>query len=292
MADYESVLCVKNEVFVYQIPARTTNRGYRAADWKLEEPDWTGKLRVVAKGRDLTIKLEDKNSGELFALCPVEAYPSPVIEQVLDSSRYFVIRIQDGSNRHAFIGIGFTDRSDSFDLLVAIQDHFKYVKREEAEKTESTNAESLDSQPKLDLGFKEGQTIKINIATKKPGDSTPSNKPRPKANLGGGLLPPPPGSSSKIVPPPRPAGIIAQRTSVPATNKTAGSQPQATNLDLLLDLGPSSNIPSSKTPASASSASDEWDEFTGALSTKLSIKPNTTTATTTQRAATGWENFE
>ena len=28
-ADYERVLCVKNEVFVYRIPARTSNRGYR-----------------------------------------------------------------------------------------------------------------------------------------------------------------------------------------------------------------------------------------------------------------------
>ena len=29
MEEYESVLCVKSEVFVYRIPARTSNRGYR-----------------------------------------------------------------------------------------------------------------------------------------------------------------------------------------------------------------------------------------------------------------------
>jgi len=29
MEEYESVLCVKHEVFVYRIPARTSNRGYR-----------------------------------------------------------------------------------------------------------------------------------------------------------------------------------------------------------------------------------------------------------------------
>jgi len=36
---------------------------YRAADWQLDTPDWTGRLRVVSKGRDVFIKLEDKVSG-------------------------------------------------------------------------------------------------------------------------------------------------------------------------------------------------------------------------------------
>lgn len=38
----------------------------RAADWKLDAPDWTGRLRVVAKGKNMHIKLEDKLSGEPF----------------------------------------------------------------------------------------------------------------------------------------------------------------------------------------------------------------------------------
>jgi len=37
-------------------------------------------------------------------------------------SRVFVVCI----GRAAFIGLGFADRGDSFDLLVSIQDHFKY----------------------------------------------------------------------------------------------------------------------------------------------------------------------
>ena len=76
------------------------------------------------------LKLEDKGSGELFAACPVDAYPGPAVEAVTDSSRYFVIRIMDDGGRSAFIGIGFSDRSDSFDLNVALQDHFKGVKKE------------------------------------------------------------------------------------------------------------------------------------------------------------------
>lgn len=42
---------------------------FRAADWKLDQPDWTGRMRVVAKGKDLAIKLEDKTSGVSHCLC-------------------------------------------------------------------------------------------------------------------------------------------------------------------------------------------------------------------------------
>lgn len=31
------------------------------------------------------------------------------------------------TGQHAFIGMGFQDRGDSFDFNVAMQDHFKYV---------------------------------------------------------------------------------------------------------------------------------------------------------------------
>ena len=41
-------------------------------------------------------------------------------QTVSDSSRYFVIAV-DG----AHLGLGFADRSDSFDLNVSLQDHFK-----------------------------------------------------------------------------------------------------------------------------------------------------------------------
>lgn len=51
------------------------------------------------------------------------------------------------------------DRSDSFDFNVALQDHFKYVKNEEALQKEKTDP----PKPQLDLGFKEGETIKINM---------------------------------------------------------------------------------------------------------------------------------
>lgn len=36
----------------------------RAADWKLDSPDWTGRMRLTARGKVAYVKLEDKISGE------------------------------------------------------------------------------------------------------------------------------------------------------------------------------------------------------------------------------------
>uniref|UniRef100_A0A3P9KIT7 NECAP endocytosis associated 2 n=1 Tax=Oryzias latipes TaxID=8090 RepID=A0A3P9KIT7_ORYLA len=234
---YESMLCVKPEVHVYKIPPRASNRGYRAADWKLDEPAWSGRMKITAKGKKAFIKLEDRNTGELFAQAPVEEYPGTIVEAVTDSSRYFVIRIEDGNGRHAFIGLGFADRGDSFDFNVALQDHFKWVKQEgELAKLEANPS----SQPKLDLSFKEGQTIKISIGQniKKKDGGGAKARPTP-----GGLLPPPPSGAKVggVTPPP------GGHQPVPAAQATAAT---------LLDFG----SPSPPTQPSA----DLWGDFTAA----------------------------
>lgn len=35
-----------------------------AADWKLDEPAWSGRMKITAKGKMAFIKLEDKNTGK------------------------------------------------------------------------------------------------------------------------------------------------------------------------------------------------------------------------------------
>nr|NP_001245720.1 uncharacterized protein Dmel_CG9132, isoform C [Drosophila melanogaster]NP_996491.1 uncharacterized protein Dmel_CG9132, isoform A [Drosophila melanogaster]AAN09424.1 uncharacterized protein Dmel_CG9132, isoform A [Drosophila melanogaster]AFH07433.1 uncharacterized protein Dmel_CG9132, isoform C [Drosophila melanogaster] len=153
-------------------------------------------MRLVAKGTAVVLKLEDKTSGALFANCPIDTYPGVAIEAVSDSSRYFVIRVQDDNGRSAFLGLGFGDRSDSFDLNVALQDHFKWVKNQEQIEKEKT-----EPKQELDLGFKEGETIKINMRiTKKDGSEGSSRTGKNKGSSG--VLPPPPGGLGKIAPPP------------------------------------------------------------------------------------------
>lgn len=44
----------------------------------------------------------------------------PCVEAVLDSSRYFVVRVED-NGRRAYIGMGFLERTDSFDFSMYFQ---------------------------------------------------------------------------------------------------------------------------------------------------------------------------
>nr|XP_056711879.1 adaptin ear-binding coat-associated protein 1 [Euleptes europaea] len=257
--EYESVLCVKPEVSVYRIPPRASNRGYRASDWKLDQPDWTGRLRITSKGKTAYIKLDDKVSGELFAQAPIDEFPGLAVETVTDSSRYFVIRIQDGNGRSAFIGLGFGDRGDAFDFNVALQDHFKWVKQE----TEiSKESQETDSRPKLDLGFKEGQTIKLNIGnmpTKKSG----ATKPRPAGSGGPSLLPPPPGGKVALpsVPPP-PLAAISNHVTPPPVPKSSSLG----NADILLDLDLPPPVAKVPEPAAVPATTDLWGDFSAASS--------------------------
>ncbi|CAF0814519.1 unnamed protein product [Adineta ricciae] len=242
---YESIGLVKPEVYVYVIPPRqSTTRKHRAADWKLDSPNFICRLKVITKGEKCLIRLEDRNTGAHFATCPVESYPSIAVENVEDSTRYFVIRVQNDNGQQAFLGIGFNDRSDSFDFNVALQDHFKYLKQakqieQEAQQTASNPSQA--QQPKLDLSFKEGQTIKINLKSSLPGDEH-AKKPNKNTNdsFVPGILPPPPGSSiPKLTPPPGstipkfappPSSINASVTSSTATPTPTTTNTTNTNV--------------------------------------------------------------
>lgn len=253
--EYESVLIVKPEVFIYKIPPRASNRGYRAADWNLGEPTWTGRMRLVSKGTAVNLKLEDKTTGALFANCPIDTYPGVAIEPVSDSSRYFVIRVQDDNGRSAFLGLGFGDRSDSFDLNVALQDHFKWVKNQEQIEKEKT-----EPKQELHLGFKEGETIKINMRITKK-DGSEGNARTAKSRASGGILPPPPGGVGKIAPPPGGAGGNTRQSpgSSPAHRVSGGNGGNGSDWGDYTSAG--SNQGQQPTTAPPSTANSNWVQF-------------------------------
>lgn len=66
------------------------------------------------------------------------------VESVIDSSRYFAIRIVDrSSQRHAFIGLGFRDRGHASNFSAAIDDHRSFLRRQkEAERIASERIEA------------------------------------------------------------------------------------------------------------------------------------------------------
>lgn len=70
------------------------------------------------------------------------------------------------SRYSAFIGIGFTDEGNAFDFNFFLKKHLKWIKQVSEMAIGSLE---MNTHPKLDLGFKERQTIKLsngNITTK------------------------------------------------------------------------------------------------------------------------------
>eukprot|EP00095_Tigriopus_kingsejongensis_P012071 snap_masked-scaffold60_size442463-processed-gene-1.5 protein:Tk12071 transcript:snap_masked-scaffold60_size442463-processed-gene-1.5-mRNA-1 annotation:"necap-like protein cg9132-like isoform 1" len=184
----ETTILIKQEAFVYKIPAQGAgNAVWKANSWNLDRPDWTGKLRLVSQDKDCVIKLEDKTSGKLYAECPVDVYPGLAVQNVSDSSRYFVIRVSEDGGRTAHLGLGFADRADSFDVNVSLQEHFKGIKVEAQIQKESEAPQEF-----ADLSLKEGETIKVNINIPKKGKRERSRSPAvATSSTPGKVLPPP-----------------------------------------------------------------------------------------------------
>eukprot|EP00727_Mastigamoeba_balamuthi_P006167 m51a1_g217 hypothetical protein (216) ;mRNA; f:37472-38566 len=161
-SSYENTLIAVNQCFVYRINPHAASGGYKAGDWADSDFIWSGRLVIVERGDMCVIKLINKDNGDTFAECPV----SPgAVEPVTDSSRYFVLRIEDKRNgRHAFIGMGFQERNEAFDFNATLQDHAR--RAQDAKDLEKRRAE-LASQPTKDYSIPVGQTI--TVALKGPG---------------------------------------------------------------------------------------------------------------------------
>lgn len=157
------------EVFVYKVlvaPGVQTT-GHRAETWKLDTPFATCSLKILSKGEAAMLQLFniEKDKG-LVAACPIaldldqskpEANLEFWVEQVKDSSRYFVIRMVDPkTKRQALLGIGFRDRNAAFEFQEALEHHFKRVLR-----LRGAVKKSLDEEEEEDLGL---NALKISSA--------------------------------------------------------------------------------------------------------------------------------
>jgi hypothetical protein len=79
-----------------------------------------------------TYTQEGSKGSKLFALCSVDILSHPLehyVEAVLDSTRYFVIRVTDEkAGREALIGLGFRDREEAGDFRAALAKYENDVK--------------------------------------------------------------------------------------------------------------------------------------------------------------------
>ncbi|KAF9482812.1 adaptin ear-binding coat-associated protein 1 NECAP-1 [Pholiota conissans] len=203
--EIDSILYIAREVSVYKIPPLNANEGYRANDWgDLASPLWKGRLRIIENSKGAALQLEDAQTGELFARAEYDI-TRPSVEAVLDSSRYFVVRVEDAGKK-AYIGLGFAERSDSFDFNVALQD---YTKRRRATLNPPVDVDEVSPHapagPKKDYTLKEGQTFSINIpgrakttgGTDLLGSSTSTSASTSSTSGGIPLLPPPPSANKR-----------------------------------------------------------------------------------------------
>jgi len=162
-------------------------------------------MRIVETSSACAIRLEDATTGEVFAQAPYDS-TGAAVEATLDSSRYFVLRVED-SGKKAYIGVGFIERAESFDFNVALQD---YTKRQKAllnpqtptGESSSSASPHLPTGPKKDYSLQPGQTFSINIphGIKKTGGQGGHKSASSGGGGGGGgfpLLPPPPSANKK-----------------------------------------------------------------------------------------------
>jgi len=288
---------------VFKVPTRRSAEGYRAADWP-KDPAWTGKLKIVAKGRQAIIfLLDDKNN--VFATCPVS---EGAVEKTLDSGRYFVLRIENAQKKHAFIGLAFNERNDAFDFNVALQEHQNECERED----KAADMSEIPVTELKDMSIKEGEKIKVNLGG--------SVKPRERKVLtggSGGLLAPPP-RDSRLAPPPArslappPGSATAMTSKKPVNCETsfedffsttkatvpAPAPAASTSFDLLGDpfgLGNNGNLttamPASvffQTASTANANTPTFDSFGFPI---IPLNPTAVSTSATKPASSGSESL-
>lgn len=148
---------------VFKLPPNPSSGGWRGADWR--DKVWQGTLKVVERAEETAVLLVDsQEERNIFAVCPIRHNVDGKnnigngVDRCIDSSRYFVLRIQNAQGRRMLIGLAFNERNDAFDFNTALEDS-----RREKE-GEKKAALSMSSTAKgVDYKMKEGEKIHVSI---------------------------------------------------------------------------------------------------------------------------------
>jgi adaptin ear-binding coat-associated protein 1/2 len=155
------------------------------------------------------------------------------LEPVVDSSRYFVLKIEDSaSHRTAHIGIGFRERDDASNFTLAMQDYERSIQRQFKAEAMHTKFERLqqeaaaaggggDDETPSDLAqqvskltLKEGEKIRINLMGRKSSSQSKDTiSKESKKSASAGVIP-----LLKKPPRPEPPAPTAHDTSDPTNN--------------------------------------------------------------------------
>jgi len=221
----QRVLFIAPSVHIYNIPPLTSTKGHIAANWTSPPSRhiFTARLRIletaipsVSAANEEAVKtdvlLEDPSSGQLFAAAPYTS--ATTVEQVLDSSRFFAVRVQDEGGRKAVLGIGFEERGEAFDFSVALQEVGKTLGLE-VKPSGKKGGRDKELEEKRDFSLKEGETITVNIGPRAKGRRGTERKDVGGGAGGGGpfSLPPPPYSGVLLPPPPSAHEVKKKRLS-------------------------------------------------------------------------------
>lgn len=105
----------------------------------------------------LVDRQEERN---IFAVCPIRHSKNNIgngVDRCIDSSRYFVLNIQNKMGRRMQIGLAFNERNDAFDFNTALEDS----RREKEGDIKARNKQHSTEQ--VDYRMKEGEKIRVSI---------------------------------------------------------------------------------------------------------------------------------
>lgn len=152
---------------LYVIPPRDNARGHVSGTWRHDDCLCDTITCSIEHDEEYlcVIRLTREDTGELFAMSriPRDVPVDTVVEPACDSSRNFVIRVEDPeTKRHAFLGLSFEERSVAMDFRMAL-----------AQEAARESRKQLDvgggSTVKRDLTLKQGETIRLSMQGKTMG---------------------------------------------------------------------------------------------------------------------------